>query len=820
VKKFLLLSIQFLILLTFSAHAVIDGEEQKSDAATGAEATCEGNLSHIKFRSVSVNETLASATSLPVSSVIQLAKDHPLMVMSADQTIWATIKRGGFRTVLNPHYRAEKVRLWNVFSAGAPEAGNRRIIGQMDAVQTFVNWIRGRAEGRTDSGMLIYVGPGGTGKTFFANIITAIIGTLNRDNPDFYRYSYKWTDKVGEIAELRELVSNGRVNLPSSGRSPITLFPESIQQKIYAQAHKKGKEMLGFDPTPKMGPHIQTQEILNQIIQHEAAKTGKTIEQIFADEQLYYQTLDPYVKIVRVYSSANMVSPVVRYPGDKLPDLGSMFAGKDFERHMTYKGHSPLSFNYNGSVTLADGSILATDEVLRWPQDILNILLEVSENGVVQISGMPGLQVDVAMIGATNDESVEKATENGSIKAFKDRSTFYPMRYALHPIEIAETTLVMMSKENKSLFLMRKLNGPNQEPGELEPFDYDKVYPLPGEDGLLKGPDGRYSIYIRNGTDEPMLVAPRALTMLGVIAGATHMVKDESKLEQHSSELDTLMTRNIYFSDIVTRMKILIGDLRAEKDAAVRLELSRWQKIGKEGSSGISNRDTQRWLSLALSDARDSGETALTPMRMHKAFVKLLDTNGFTESGAVSKADWMARANDVRAGLLLPYILTDVLNILKGGSGEAERLYDDVKGEIIAMSGNPNATVWDRNGESVAIRADRFNAINKIYFDSFQKQLMPQTIINYHAKYSDGTRDAELLDAIRKYLLNKDFDTAIYGEVIQYFKGESVSQKTREIGLTAEKALIGYGYNRDSFVQALNFVNQMEIMAKRQKPQQ
>ncbi len=827
-KKFLLLSLPILILLTVPAHAADKADKAKKAAsgkaveatATDSSTGCEDVLASLKLRGLSVNEVQAAAEVNSLNDVMKLAKNHPLMVMSSDQKVWAAIKQAGSRQVLDPHYRADIVTLWNIFSAGTKETEDRRIVGQLGAIQTFVDWIRGRAEGRTDAGMLIFVGPGGTGKTYFANIITSALSNLGRENPDFYQYSYMWTDKLKEIPELSDLVSsNNRVTLAPTGRSPLTLFPVEIQKKIYMEARQKGQEMLGFNPTPKSGPHVQTEPILNAIIQHEAQKRNPenvdtAIAEIMGNEKLYNELLSPYVKIVRKYSSGNMVSPIVRYPGDKLPDLESMFAGKDLERHMTYKSGNPFSYNYSGSVTKSDGGLLAADELLRWPEDILNMLLEVSENGIVQISGMPALKIDVAMIGATNDESVAKASENGAIKAFKDRSLMYPMRYALHPLEVAETTLIMMSKENNALFTMRKLNGAGEPEGKIEPFDYSKVFPLPEADGILKGPDGRYAVYVQAGGEEPMLIAPRTLMMLGMIAGATHMVKDEAKLANHRSELESLTVRNIYFSDLATRMKVLTGDLRAEEDSAIRKELSRWRNIGLEGSSGISNRDAQRWLSQALSDARNEGQHSLSPLSLHRAFIKLLDTGGFTESGAVSKADWNARADVIRAKLILPYIKEDVMTILSGSSGEAERLYDEIKGELLARNMNPGAEEWSRMGERITIKTSRLLQINKIYRERYQKELNPAAIANYHAQNQDSTRDPELLDVIKHFLLDKEFDVTVYGEVIAYFKGDSVNQHIRETGQAAEKAMIRLGYDRSSFIQALLYIDRMERMTR------
>jgi hypothetical protein len=223
----------------------------------------------------------------------QFFVDHPTTVMNAHQKLLSWIYSQRFYEL--PDYPG-KIAL-EVFPAlSHPVTANhgRMIVGNYEEIQSFVDFLRaGADESGSTSKMLLYVGPAGTGKSEFINVLSRVGAWATTQSPDFFEYTFEWTG-LDQIDALK-YIGKKTFSTPLQ-ESPLVLLPESLQEKVLELTKPKVQNLIGFDPKPIIRkPNPQSQFVRDAILTQYSKALGK---KSLSNKEVV-ETLSKHLKIKR-----------------------------------------------------------------------------------------------------------------------------------------------------------------------------------------------------------------------------------------------------------------------------------------------------------------------------------------------------------------------------------------------------------------------------------------------------------------------------------------------------------------------------------------
>lgn len=735
-----------------------------------------------------------------------MMKAYPTLAMNAAQLYAGILRRYPARVIRDPSYRVSKMLEYPLFADGVKETGGLRIIGQHEAIDSFADWVQGRAEGRRSSKMFVFLGPAGTGKTQVLNMIDRANAYIAMtEDPQF---TFEFTEAIGNVPALRPLVGKAReLGMPllryiGGNRSPLVLVPPSMQKALTDMASPEVQKRIGARAMPFLTPTPQTLEVVKMIVAHEMKERGIVGA---PSQREYYEMIKPYVRIVRRAYDLDQPSVIVRVQG-KSPELGPLLVQENLQLSTWYTPASALSYHYNGQIVRA-GPGLLMDEFRRQDNGLRNIFLEVVQNGVVEYAGAPPIALDVVPVAADNDESVDAATEEGAAIAQNDRTKPKPMRLLREPQYVMKLAIEMLKP---SLFSYRATSEPETD---TKPFDMNVVFPNANERGELPLPDGKYAIYYNPTESKRVLFAPRALTLMALTVAGTRLEVDPAKMEKLARLVPSYQQFPQYFLDPIARLRVLLG--KDQPEPAVAIDLTKLRKITKEGANGITSRDAEMWLNEITKEA-ERANSPITPLIVDRAFINLMDDDEIKGKKGAYDA-WNRLHQRVKAEFILPMLTEDVSAIISGDSGRVERMYDEIKGELKALDTDDKAAVYFPGGERTPINFDRLRQIEALFRKMHNKELGGGLLKNFGIDVTvEEKRYQPLLDTITRWMMIQEFNTTMLTDIVNFFKNKTVNEKARMMALHAEGNLAAHGYDRESFMQALLFVRDQQAELKAQ----
>jgi predicted Ser/Thr protein kinase len=741
-----------------------------------------------------------------------LALLHPFTVMNAAETQYALMSSLPAREAVDPLYRVRPIVIHPALAGESEASGGRMVIGQEDTIHAFYQFVGSIARGDRSGKAVGFPGPAGTGKTELLYAVANLEKNLGKQ--DKYRkwsYRFKGLESIPKLQGLfRRDRETGKLLSdfidPDMPRSPFTLLREDMQEEVIRDVFPRIRAKWGM--TLSKGwtiPEPKSEEIMKAIFQHEFPEISQGLAEVsdLTPEQ-YLNTLSKYVVIVpQSLLVSKREAGIIRAQTDS-PNWQALFAAPNLARAAVYGYDSPLAIDYKGQIFQQDGGLLMFDELYRNSKELLNVALEIVQNRIAQTDFGSPVSLDIVPVWNANDESIADASAEQALKASLDRAERHPMRLLLAPNQIEAVSLFHVDVRR---FKMRRL-----DENTIHPLNYAEVYPAPDRLGKTESSYGRYALYYDNGGSD-VLIAPHTLNYLAWLTSATRFVTNRSKLENFKGELNLVTGNPALFTDPINRLRIALGDRTVE--LAERIELSRVVNLLREGESGISSRDIESWFKAALNSASESGKGYLTPRMIDNAFQQLLERGTITPPNSASRAEWSNLRTRVKMELLLPRMAQDVKAIISGDGQKSERVYAEVEREFIELASRPKAThvVPDDGSAQVVINTKRLAAIKGIYRKKFGREFSPNFLLRQlrGARQGDGSqRDGQLLEAIREFLAQQDELTSDYISAFDsMYRGETTDPSIVEKAGQIESRLHLFGYDVDSFREAVAFVAQL-----------
>ncbi|MEK6816394.1 MAG: serine protein kinase [Nanoarchaeota archaeon] len=117
---------------------------------------------------------------------------------------------------------------------------------------------------------------------------------------------------------------------------------------------------------------------------------------------------------------------------EKNQDAADLTGSMDFRRIAILGSDSdPRAFNFNGELCVANRGIIEFIEILKLERAFLYDLLVASQEQKIKPKKFALTDVDLVILGHTNEEEFRKLLEDELMKAFKDRTSRYDVPYNL-----------------------------------------------------------------------------------------------------------------------------------------------------------------------------------------------------------------------------------------------------------------------------------------------------------------------------------------------------------------------------------------------------
>lgn len=716
---------------------------------------------------------------------------HPFSVLDAASRFIAVAQFGGVQEVADPSSPMGRVNYYPIFSAGTRLTDGRAIVGHWRSIHQLVEMIKSRGDR-----IPLLVGPRGTGKTEFSEILGTALERLTSRHPDFYVYRHTWRG-LGAIDSLRDVLAksgnqDGVIPCPIND-SPLAILPEGHQKVVLTLAAENVGRIVGGLANPMTRPCHVCAYVRGEILGHfgraklaslkdtdrrrldflrNKSRRGVKLSEVegkewtdlrnkgeLSDDEIV-EVLGRHIDIRRLVFDRSESFPVIDVQPRDVDWHGLVASPHPLIR--TFYGPShPLAWHLNGLLLRANGSGAILDELLRQPEDFKNVALRLLQSREVVIGGMPPVPMDAVFIGISNLEKMQELAKDKGLAAFLDRQDVVPFFWSTRPHEIGRLLLLLMQKKMSVVqqrLGKKVIDGGKETSWGSEAGDLNLLFPTSEPGQPLQGPDLRYKVWIeRHG--QRIHVSPRVLLFMAQVLGATRISTDPKAAEKvlEAGSPDGILKSNA-FRDVITRLRIYMGEERPPE--AQLIELSQLSRRLHEGTFGVSSRDGESWLGQALAEAAKSENGGcLTPQVAIGVLRGLLDTGGIQFPDNQTRTQWELLMKVVAKNLLVRDLKKDIDTAYTRDTGEVDSTYREIVYEIMARHDDLEATHYiDRTtNQRRAINFKRLDAIRKKYKELCGRELSDAGIALQHLRnWAPGQNspivpDTGLRDAIVAY---------------------------------------------------------------------
>jgi len=455
---------------------------------------------------------------------------------------------------------------WNFFDDPI-DGGKDAIFGLDVHLMKLVNVIKaGAYRYGTEKRVILLHGPVGSSKSTIARLIKKGLERYSR-TPEGALYTFDWIN-LAEIIEMEDI-------FPSPmNEEPLLLIPSEQRPKL----------MTAINDTRKRGRQIQ---IDGELCPPSRFIFKKLMEYYGGD---WEKLVTNHIKVKRlVLSEQDRVGIGTFQPKDeKNQDSTELTGDINYRKIAIYGSDSdPRAFNFDGEFNIANRGVIEFIEVLKLDVAFLYDLLTASQEHKVKPKKFAQTDIDLLILGHTNEPEFRKLQSNEFMEALRDRTVKIDIPYitrldkevkiyektynaktvphihiAPHTIEMAAMWAILTRLEDPkkaNLTLMQKLKLYNGK--TLQNFTEDNIKELRKE-ASREGLEGISARYIQDKISNALIVDKGD----GCLNPFILLNELESGLKAHSLIND---------DETRKRYKELLSEVKREYEDIVKHEVQR-----------------------------------------------------------------------------------------------------------------------------------------------------------------------------------------------------------------------------------------------------
>ena len=360
-------------------------------------------------------EFIAVNEEMSFSEYLDKCYQNPKLVRTAYQRIYDTIVSKGYTEV--ERYR-KVINHYNFF-----DDLDIPIFGLEDTIDRLVKHIKGAAGFYgTEKRILLLHGPVGSSKSTICRLIKKGMERYSRTNEGAW-YTFKWVNLPTGADGL--YVSTQDV-CPMH-EEPLRLIPMDIRKDVLNDLNKIHKEQA----EEKYLNTLYTLHVDGDLDPRCKFFMKNLLKKYNGD---WKQVVENHIRVIRmVHSEVDRVGIATFQPKDeKNQDSTELTGDINFSKISTFGSDSdPRAFSFDGELCVGNRGVVEFIEMLKLEQAFLYDLLGASQEKSIKPKKFSQIQVDMAIIGHTNQPEFEKLKNNPFMEALRDRTVKIDVPYLL-----------------------------------------------------------------------------------------------------------------------------------------------------------------------------------------------------------------------------------------------------------------------------------------------------------------------------------------------------------------------------------------------------
>lgn len=292
------------------------------------------------------------------------------------------------------------------------DGGKDAVFGLDVPIMKLVHFFKSAAFGYgTEKRVLLLHGPVGSAKSTIARQLKKGIELYSRSDAGAM-YTFKWVDPEGKFQELL----GHQKEVPSAMHDdPLRLIPHSLRKEVEAELNKSEKGEYRVEIKGDVDP--ASRFIYREFLKHYKGDWLKVMD---------------HVRVVRmVLSEQDRIGIGTFQPKDeKNQDSTELTGDVNYRKIAEYGSDSdPRAFNFDGEFNVANRGVVEFIEVLKLDVAFLYDLLTASQEHKIKPKKFAQTDIDLVIIGHTNEPEFKKLQSNEFMEALRDRTVKIDIPY-------------------------------------------------------------------------------------------------------------------------------------------------------------------------------------------------------------------------------------------------------------------------------------------------------------------------------------------------------------------------------------------------------
>ena len=363
-------------------------------------------------KSVDVDRYQELAWTGTFNDYLSMVLENPRVCRNAYQRLYDMIMSYG---TVDYKLMKERIVHYNFFDDPVDD-GRDAVYGLDKPLMRLVGHIKSAAYGYgTERRVLLLHGPVGSAKSTIARLLKKGVERYSR-TPEGAIYTYRWVFSEGE--------QRGEHKCPMH-EEPLRLIPEEARRKILAEINQNTEGAYPLSVDGALCPFCRFHH--NVLLKKYHGDWSRMIEHM----QVYRLPL----------SEKDRVGIGTFQPKDeKNQDSTELTGDVNYRKIAQYGSDSdPRAFNFDGEFHVANRGVIEFIEVLKLDVAFLYELLGASQEHSIKPKKFAQTDIDLVIIGHTNEPEYRKLQNNELMEAFRDRTVKVDIPYITtlaHEIQI------------------------------------------------------------------------------------------------------------------------------------------------------------------------------------------------------------------------------------------------------------------------------------------------------------------------------------------------------------------------------------------------
>jgi serine protein kinase len=339
---------------------------------------------------------------------LDIVKQNPSVTRNAFQRMYDMISSYGSTNYLE--YKKNITRY--SFFDDPIESGKDAVFGLDVQLMKLVNFFKSAALGYgTEKRVLLLHGPVGSAKSTIARLLKKGIEHYSKTDAGAM-YTFKWVDPEGKFADI---LGGVREVMSPMHEEPLKLVPEEIRGKMIEELNRGNKTPYRVSVSGDLDP--ASRFMFREFLKRYNGDWTKVLQ---------------HIRVQRfVLSEKDRIGIGTFQPKDeKNQDSTELTGDINYRKIAEYGSDSdPRAFNFDGEFNVGNRGVVEFIEVLKLDVAFLYDLLTASQEHKIKPKKFAQTDIDLVIIGHTNEPEFRKLQNNEFMEALRDRTVKIDVPY-------------------------------------------------------------------------------------------------------------------------------------------------------------------------------------------------------------------------------------------------------------------------------------------------------------------------------------------------------------------------------------------------------